>query len=204
MVYIDPQQATRKEMYKILSGSVIPRPIAFITTKSKAGVLNAAPFSFFNVASAHPPLLSVSIGRRNGEVSKDTAKNIFETKEFVIHIVDPSFVHDMNITAGEYTSDINELELTSLTTVPSKKISVAAIKEAKIRFECELFQSIPLGEEEEMTQDLIIGKVVMAYFEDEIYEDGKIIADKLQPVGRLAGSDYVELGTKFSIPRPKI
>jgi flavin reductase (DIM6/NTAB) family NADH-FMN oxidoreductase RutF len=203
MVYFDPEKQNRKENYKMLSGSVIPRPIAFVTSQNAEGVVNAAPFSFFNVVTAKPPLISICIGRRKGETSKDTAKNILENKQFVVHIVDPSYMEEMNQSAAEYPSHVSEVEETGLTTVESKRVKVPSIKEAKIRMECELFKSIPFGDDEEVTTDMIVGKVVMMYIEDEIYEDGKIIASKLSPVGRLAGSNYTELGDIISLSRPK-
>src|SRR5690625_289867 len=111
MISINPNEKTERENYKILTGSVIPRPIAFITTLSEDGVVNAAPFSYFNIVSSNPPLLSVSVQRSKGEM-KDTSRNIMRQKEFVIHIVDEDIVHNMNKTAAslarseEHTSEL--------------------------------------------------------------------------------------------------
>src|SRR5690625_730004 len=135
MISIDPNVKTARENYKILIGSVIPRPIAFVTTLSEDGVLNAAPFSFFNIVSSNPPMLSVSIQRSTGKM-KDTTRNILYRKEFVIHIVDENIVHDMNNTAANLPSDKSEIKLTTLTKIESSHVSVPAIKEAKIRMEC--------------------------------------------------------------------
>lgn len=203
LAFIDPSTQSRKDNYKLLSGSVIPRPIAFVTSQNEQGVLNGAPFSFFNVLTAEPPLISISVGRRNGETTKDTGKNILLNKEFVVHIVDESIIEHVNKSAAEYPSDVSEIVETGLTPVDSKKISVPGVKEAKIRMECELFQAIPLGTDEEYTTDLLIGKVVMIYVDDEVYENGKINAKSLNPVARLAGADYAKLGNGFSLTRPK-
>src|SRR5690625_7407996 len=100
MISINPNEKTERENYKILTGSVIPRPIAFITTLSEDGVLNAAPFSYFNIVSSNPPLLSISVERSEGKM-KDTTRNIMYRKEYVIHIVDKNIVHNMNKTRSE-------------------------------------------------------------------------------------------------------
>lgn len=201
MPYINPNEQTRKENYKMLSGCVIPRPIAFITTKNGEGIVNAAPFSFFNVLTAQPPLIGVSVGRRNGEVTKHTAKNILESKEFVVHIVDESFLEQVNQSAAEYPSDVSEVEETNLQLVESKKITTPGIQEAKIRMECVLNQVVTLGDEEEQTSDLIIGEVVMVYADEKVYEDGNILVDQLDPIGRLAGANYSKLGETITLTR---
>ena len=125
----------KRENYKFLIGSIIPRPIAFITTQSEDGVVNAAPFSYFNIVSANPPMISVSVQRRDG-MMKDTARNIMNTKEFVVHIVDQGILRDVNETAAELDMDESEITRTHFTLVSSDKISVPAVNEAKIRFEC--------------------------------------------------------------------
>jgi len=154
MIKIDPKEKSGKDNYKLLSGSVIPRPIAFVTSQNKEGVVNAAPFSFFNVVTASPPLISVSVGRRDGETVKHTAQNIIENEEFVVHIVDESYMEDMNQTAGSYDKDVSEIEHTGLNLVGSQMVEVPN-------------------------------------------------AETLDPIGRLAGSDYARLGKQISIPRPK-
>jgi len=204
MVYIDPNQQSSKENYRLLSSIVIPRPIAFVTSKNKDGVINAAPFSFFNVLTSRPPLISISIGRRNGKTVKDTAKNIMESKEFVVHIVDPSLVHEMNQTSAEYPSNVSEIEEVGLSLVDSQKVSVPSIKETKVRMECVLHQSIPIGNDEEYSCDLIIGKVVMFHLENELYQNGNGIEEKIAPLCRLGGANYAELGKIFKVPRPTL
>ena len=136
---------SERENYKFLIGSIIPRPIAFITTQSEDGVVNAAPFSYFNIVSANPPMISVSVQRRDG-MMKDTARNIMNTKEFVVHIVDQGILRDVNETAAELDMDESEITRTNFTLVSSDKISVPAVNEAKIRFECILEQAVQLGD----------------------------------------------------------
>ncbi|USK68654.1 flavin reductase family protein [Peribacillus asahii] len=202
MISITPESMSERENYKFLTGSIIPRPIAFVTTQSDEGVVNAAPFSYFNIVSANPPLISVSVQRKNGAM-KDTARNALKLKEFVVHIVDEDIVADVNETAAELPADESELSRTNFTLVKSERIAVPAVKEAKIRFECKLEEAIPLGGQSgEVGCDLLIGKIVCYHIEPSLYQAGRINAEALQPVARLAGNYYSKLGQTFEIKRP--
>lgn len=198
MLSIDPSSNTERENYKLLIGSIIPRPIAFVTTLSHTGVLNGAPFSYFNIVSANPPMVSVSIQRSGGK-QKDTARNILEMKEFVIHIVDEDNVNKINETAASLPPEQSEVNLAKLSPVPSTEISVPGVRESKIRMECLLEQVIEVGG----TTDLIIGRIVQFHIEEGIYEQGKIDPRGLGAVSRLAGNDYAKIGETFTIERPK-
>src|SRR3954465_15989793 len=123
MLSIDPASLSERENYKFLIGSIIPRPIAFVTSVSKDGVLNGAPFSYFNIVSSNPPMISLSIQRSSGR-QKDTVRNIFESKEFVVHIVDEQNVDKINKTAANLPPDESEIDLANLTPGKSAKISV--------------------------------------------------------------------------------
>jgi len=199
---IDPSKNTETENYKLMIGSVIPRPIAFVTSLAKDGTLNGAPFSYFNIASSKPPMISVAVIRK-GTGQKDTARNIIETKEFVVHIVDESIVEKVNNTAASLPPDQSEIELVNFTEVESTKISVPGIKEAKIRMECILEHHLILGDKDAPSSDLIIGRVVHFHFDEDVYENGKINRDSLAAVSRLAGHNYAKIGEVFEIVRPK-
>ncbi|WP_042455507.1 flavin reductase family protein [Neobacillus dielmonensis] len=201
MKSIDPSVQSDRDNYKLLIGSIIPRPIAFVTSMSNEGIINGAPFSYFNVVSSNPPLVSLSISRSNGR-QKDTARNILTEKEFVIHIVDEHNVEKVNQTAASLPPDESEVELVDFTPAPSLKISVPGIKEAKIRMECILERSLELGGEVPSC-DFIIGKVVQIHIDESIYQDGKVDPRGLAAVGRLAGHDYAKIGEIFTIERPK-
>ncbi|MCM3790271.1 flavin reductase family protein [Domibacillus indicus] len=201
MLSIDPSANTERENYKFLIGSIIPRPIAFVTSMSKEGTLNGAPFSYFNIVSSNPPMISLAIQRNQGE-RKDTARNIVESKEFVVHIVDEQNVEKVNETAANLSPEESEIERAQLTPVESVKISVPGVKEAKIRMECLLEQSLELGGSDAPGCDLIIGKVVQFHIAEEIYENGRINPDGLGAVSRLAGNDYAKIGEIFTIDRP--
>jgi flavin reductase (DIM6/NTAB) family NADH-FMN oxidoreductase RutF len=202
LLSIDPASLSERENYKFLIGSIIPRPIAFVTSISKDGVLNGAPFSYFNIVSSNPPMISVSIQRSGGK-QKDTARNIIESKEFVIHIVDEQNVEAINKTAASLPSNQSEIELANLTPVESVKISVPGIKEAKIRMECLVEHSLVLGGLDSPGCDLIIGKVVQFHIDEAIYENGRIDPSGLAAVSRLAGNYYAKIGEVFEIERPK-
>jgi flavin reductase (DIM6/NTAB) family NADH-FMN oxidoreductase RutF len=202
MISIDPAAQTDLENYKLLIGSVVPRPIAFVTTLSKEGVLNAAPFSYFSIVANQPPLLSVSVQRKQG-VMKDTARNAIDAGAFVIHITDEFIIDKVNQTAANLPSSESEVAMAGLTPVASDMIAVPGVAEAKIRMECMLEHAIPLGGSEgDPACDLLIGRVVRFHIADEVYEQGHINPVKLGPISRMAGSSYSKLGEQFSIARP--
>lgn len=202
MYAINPNELTERDNYKFLIGSIIPRPIAFITSMSKDGVVNAAPFSFFNIVSSNPPMISVSIQRKQGEM-KDTARNIKANLQFVVHIVDADNVEKVNGTAANLAPEESEVEKVGLTLIDSTTIRVPGVKEAKIRIECELETALELGGVGESKGcDLIIGKVTHYHIEESIYEDGRINPEGLAAISRLAGNDYAKIGEQFTIERP--
>lgn len=198
MVSINPKLQSERENYKLLTGSIVPRPIAFVTTQSEEGVVNGAPFSYFNIVSANPPMVSLAVQRKNGQL-KDTARNILAAKEFVVHIVDEQNVAQVNETAASLPPSESEIELAGMTTVLSEVVNVPGVQEAKIRMECVLEHHLEPGK----GSDLFIGKVVQFHIADDLYEEGKINIEKLQAVSRLAGAYYATVGRIFSIERPE-
>lgn len=201
MISIDPKQNTERGNYKLLIGSVIPRPIAFVTTQSESGIVNGAPFSYFNIVSSNPPMVSLAIQRPTDKL-KDTARNIYANREFVVHIVDGENVSKINETAASLPPSESEITAANLTLVPSSEISVPAIKESKVRMECRLVQAIPLGGDGPGS-DLFIGEVVRFHVDEAIYENGRIDPRGLNAVSRLAGANYAAIGDIFEIARPK-
>lgn len=196
MIAIDPQQQTERDNYKLLIGSIIPRPIAFVTSLSAEGVLNGAPFSYFTIVSSNPPMISLAVQRRAG-APKDTANNILEAQEFVVHIVDRDNVEAINQTAATLPPEQSEISAAGLTPVDSLRIKVPGIREAKIRMECTLERHIDLP-----GTDLFIGQVVQFHIEDDLYNQGRIDPLKLGAVSRLAGNNYAAIGDIFTIERP--
>ncbi|QOS99162.1 flavin reductase family protein [Brevibacterium sp. JNUCC-42] len=190
----------RQEKYKLLIGGIIPRPIAWVTSHNQSGLVNAAPFSYFNVACIDPMMISISVSRKPGQVMKDTARNISEIGEFVINMVDVHNVAFVNETSADFPADQSEVEALKLDVLPSKAVKVPRLALSRIHFECKLHQIVTLGEP--AASDLIIGEVVHVHIDDDIYFSGKIDADKFAPVSRLAGHTYATLGDMFDHPRP--
>lgn len=201
MIKIDPNKNTERENYKLLIGTIIPRPIAFVTTLNEEGLVNGAPFSYFSIVSSNPPMISLSIQRRNGEM-KDTARNILRDKEFVVHGVDVENVKEINETAASLPSFESEISLTKLTLVESDLVKVPGVIESKVRMECRLEKAIPLGDEDHVGADLIIGRILKYHIDESVYEDGRINQDKLEPMSRLAGINYARIGEILSMERP--
>lgn len=205
MIHYKAEQLSKKQQYKFVSGSVIPRPIAWVTSLSKDGsVVNAAPFSFFSAASNELPLLTVAILRKDGAI-KDTARNIIDQKEAVIHIVDQSVVEEMNQTSAPLSPDESEIDQTGLTLVDSVTVKVPSIVEAKIRFEGVLHQYVPIkNENEEIVTDFFFIRVTDFFFDEKVFDQEKeyILNDQLNPVARLAGNQYATLNEEFTIVRP--
>ncbi|MEG9295004.1 flavin reductase family protein [Mangrovibacillus sp. Mu-81] len=202
MLSINPDSLSERDNYKLLIGSIIPRPIAFVTSLSADNILNGAPFSYFNIVSSNPPMISLSIQRVNGR-QKDTSRNILQHKEFVVHIVDEQNVEQVNKTAANLPSNQSEIQFAGLTPVKSTKLSVPGVKEAKIRMECVLEHSLVLGDHAAPGCDFIIGKIIQFHIDDEIYQNGRIDPRGLGAISRLAGHDYAKIGEIFTKDRPK-
>jgi flavin reductase (DIM6/NTAB) family NADH-FMN oxidoreductase RutF len=184
------------QLNKFLTGSVIPRPIALITSISASGVINAAPFSHFNLVSTSPPLVSVSI-RDDGEGMKDTARNIFANREFVVHIVSEDWLFQANETSLSLPPEESEVGYASLSPVASTVVSVPGLREARIRLECvyEAHLDCP-------TAKLIVGRVVALHFADNVLRDGKIEIGNLDVVSRVAGANYALIGKIIPMGKP--
>lgn len=200
---IDPATLGERDAYKLMIGGIIPRPIAWVTTMTAAGTVNAAPFSYFNIVTSNPPMISVSVQRKAG-VMKDTARNAADNGEFVVHIADERNVAAMNATAANLGPEESEVALAGLTLTASESVRVPGLAEAAYRMECKVEHILPLGGNGESPAcDLLIGRVVRFHISEDIYDGaGHIAADELKPVSRLAGTNYAKLGAIFSIDRP--
>ncbi|MGT2744492.1 flavin reductase family protein [Streptococcus phocae subsp. phocae] len=202
MLSIEQSQLTPKEEYKILIGTVIPRPIAFVSTLSKEGHLNLAPFSFYNIVSYNPPVVSVSIQRKDG-VMKDSARNILRQGEAVIHSVSSDNLEMVNQAAKALPENESELPLTGMTAVASSKIQTPGVLEAKTRFETKLYDHIPITDDQgQVVADLMLLRVVHYHMDDAVYQNTYVLPDILDPMSRLAGQDYASLGELTRLERP--
>ncbi|KON88632.1 hypothetical protein AF332_18685 [Sporosarcina globispora] len=187
---LNPASLEWKDAYKLLVGSILPRPIAFVTSMDTDGNVNAAPFSFFTAICADPMLICFSPMRKGTDGSKkDTLANIEATKEFVINIVSEDFMEKMNICASDYPAGTDELVPAGLSKEKSAAVKPPRVKESKVHFECSLQQVLHFGEHAG-SGSLVIGKVEHVHVAEELYENGRINSEKLKPVGRMAGHIY--------------
>ena len=198
----DPDKQSFKDNHRLMIGSIVPRPIAFVSTKSKNGILNLAPFSYFNGVCSNPPTIMFAPARRGYDgLTKDTLNNIRDTKEFVVNIVSEEIVEPMVACATDFENEVNEFEVSGLTPVDSVKVAPPCVKESKVSFECRLQTIVPVGEAEPGGGFVVIGNIVMFHVDDDVYRDGRIDLDALKPVGRLAGNNYSRINDVFTVVR---
>ncbi|MCH9660761.1 MAG: flavin reductase family protein [Bacteroidetes bacterium] len=191
MLSIDPQAITTPELHGYLLGAVAPRPICFASTVDADGNVNLAPYSFFNVFSANPPVMIFSPARRvRGNTTKHTLENVLETREVVINIVSHSMVQQMSLSSTEYDKGVNEFVKAGFTEIPSERITPPRVLEAPVQFECKVNDVIALGEEGG-AGNLVIAEVVQLHVNEDILDaDGKIDPLKIDTVSRLGGNWY--------------
>ena len=195
---IDPTTTSVQDFYHYLTGTVAPRPIAFVSSLDKDGVPNLAPFSYFNVFSASPPLLAFAPGN-----SKHTLANIKETKECVVNMVNFDIVQQMNVASGEYPKGVNEFIKAGLTPIESMVVKPFRIKESPVQMECVVEQIIPLKTQKAAdTTTMIVCRVVKMHLAENILDaKGRIDAAKIDLMGRLGGLDYARCnGNLVSLP----
>lgn len=199
---IDPQTLSHQDRYKLLNGSVVPRPIAFVSTMSAQGELNLAPFSFFNVVGSNPMSVVFSVMRRGPEAQKkDTLVNIEETGEYVVNVVTEALAERMNQTSADFPHGIDEFAEAGLTPTASVIVKPPRVAESPINMECKLIQTVEVGSGPGGAT-LIIGEVVRFHVWDDLYHEGRIDPDKLAAVGRMAGASYTRTRDRFDLVRP--
>lgn len=200
---IDPTTLEQRNLYKLLIGCVVPRPIAWISTQDAQGRLNLAPYSFFNAIGANPPALMFSANYSAARASlKDTLQNILASGEFVVNVVTEAVAEAMNLTSGEYGADVDEFELAKLTPAPSTIVQPPRVAESPVNFECELHRAVPIGDGPGHST-VVIGLIKHIHIRDDLIDaQGRIDIHRLQPVGRLAGNEYCYVREIFEMQRP--
>ncbi|NJN15920.1 MAG: flavin reductase family protein [Oscillochloris sp.] len=198
---INPQTLDQREVYKLLIGCVVPRPIAWVSTSDEAGNYNLAPYSFFNAAGSNPPTLTIAINYSAAKSGrKDTLHNILTLGEFVINIVSEETAAAMNETSADVPADVDEFALAGLTPAPSRAVRPPRVAESPVSFECTLHTSVPVGEGPG-SSTIVIGIVRHIYLRDDLLnERGYVQIDRLRPIGRLAGSAYCRISDIFDMP----
>ena len=176
--------------YKILTGCVVPRPIAWVTTENAAGGVNLAPFSAFTFVSSLPPMLGFNVGRRGSE-TKDTSRNIHAHGEYVVNIGDESMIEAIHLSAVEHPPEISETEHLGLRTIPSTLVRPQRLADAPISMEGRLHQILQFGT---TGSEFFVGEVLLFHIRDDIIQAGKVDTAKLRPACRLGGPNYATLG----------
>jgi flavin reductase (DIM6/NTAB) family NADH-FMN oxidoreductase RutF len=193
----DPAATDERAVYRLLIGSVVPRPIGWASTVSAGGVANLAPFSFFTVVCVAPPMVSLTVMRKADGSEKHTLKNVRATGEFCCNVVTRPVWQQMVDSANGFPEDDSEFAETGLTPIQSVKVKPPRVKEVPIHLECKLHQVLELGPKR---QALVIGEVVHIHVDPACMTDGYIDMRKLDPVGRLNGFFYTTLGEILERP----
>ena len=195
---ISADTLSNQQMYKLMTGSIVPRPIAWVSTRSKAGTTNLAPFSYFNAVSADPPVLLFSAGMHDVGRPKDTLRNIEETDEFVVNIVTEAVAEAMNLSSAAAPFGVSEFDFAGVTQAASTTVSAPRLLERPINFECRFLDLYRIG-----SNSVIFGRITHIQVRDDVLlSDFKIDARKLRPIGRLAGSSYTRVRDLFDLERP--
>lgn len=200
---IDPKEQSSKDSYKLIIGSILPRPIALVSTISKDGIRNLAPFSFFMGVCSRPPTIAFAPAVRASDAKeKDTLNNIRNTGEFGVNIVSEDFAEKMVKTATEFPPEVDEYTESGLTPVQSKIIRPPLVQEARVRYECKLDRIVQVGDGLPGSGYIVLGEIVMFHVDENLFSEGRIDVQKLKAVGRMAGRDgYCRTGDLFEIER---
>jgi flavin reductase (DIM6/NTAB) family NADH-FMN oxidoreductase RutF len=205
-VEFDPAGLSASHRYRLLISMIVPRPIAFVSTRSTEGLANLAPFSFFMGVSGEPPLIALSISTRKGE-AKDTSRNILETGEFVVNAATEDLAAAVNAASGDWPFETDEFALTGLTPAPCVKVRAPRVSEAAFSLECRRHTVVPLGAAPSDTH-LMVGEVVWMHVREDVLEPagaGPLVdAALLRPIARLGKNLYTRLGPTFALDRPKV
>jgi len=198
---LDLNTADKKERYKLLLSSILPRPIALVTTQDDQGRVNAAPFSFFNIMASTPAIVVLGIDSKSPGVPKDTVRNMELTKEFVINMVSEDIVEKMSLCSTPLPAGEDELKFSGLTAAPSIQVKPPRIAESPINMECRIVEILDIGHD----RNIVIGNIVHYHIDDQFYDaqNGYVLVEKLGLVARMHGkSFYLRSHDIFEIDRP--
>ena len=195
---IEASSLDRIATYKLMTGAIVPRPVAWVTTRSTGGVVNAAPYSAYTLISPDPPLVVFHSSRRNGD--KDSARNIRTTGEFVVNVADEDLLVQMHNCSAVLPPDMSEPAEFGIELAPSVTVAPPRIKASPVCFECKLVQMTDVGNE---PHTVIMGQIVHFYVADRVYQNGRIDQAKLRPVARIGGPTYARLGELIHLPAPE-
>ena len=188
----DPAVTAPRDLYRAMIASICPRPIAFVTSLSRSGVVNLAPFSFFNGVTSDPPVVSIAVARKRDGTKKDTWRNAEETGEFVVNAVIPDLMDAVITGARELPPEVSELELSKEATEPSVRVRPPRLARSPLHFECALLKVVEVED-----VGLLLGRVLLLHARDEVLTDGLPDPRKITFVGRLGGDLYCRVNDLF-------
>lgn len=204
---LDPEQLQPVDRYKLLVGCIVPRPIAFVSTQSREGELNLAPFSFFNGVGSNPMSLLFCPANKPDGTDKDTTRNLLPEREggigqFVVNVATEAYAKQMAATAEELPFGESEFALAGLTPAPSARVAPPRVAESPVAFECETTEVIRTNPGAPGGGNVVIGRVVWVHAEDGLIDDRhRVDADQLKAIGRMAGMAYCTTRDRFDLPR---
>jgi flavin reductase (DIM6/NTAB) family NADH-FMN oxidoreductase RutF len=202
-VNLDPMSLPVRDRYLLLISTILPRPIAWVSTVSPDGVPNLAPFSFFTGIAANPlSLCFAPVNDRTGR-KKDTLVNVEATKQFVVNLASESNAEKMNQTSASYPYGVSEFEKAGVTPLPSLKVKPPRVKESLVSMECELIQVVTLADGP-LGGNLVIGRLVHFHCDDSVWNGGRIRHQDLKNIGRMEGAWYARTQDAFELPRPEL
>lgn len=206
MLTIDPAQQTTRDIYKLMTGIIVPRPVALVSTMDRNGVANVAPFSFFTgVGSVPPTLLFCPVLRHdagNLPARKDSLRNVEETGEFVVNVVSEAISTATNATAAEVPPEIDEFQLAGLTPIPSEAVKPPRVAESPAQMECKLLQVIYTAQQTGAGV-IVLGEIVRFHLREDLFDNFRIDPTGLDAVGRMAGNTWVRTQDRIDLVRPK-
>jgi flavin reductase (DIM6/NTAB) family NADH-FMN oxidoreductase RutF len=201
----DPARASSRETYYTMISTIVPRPIAWVSTVDPAGRPNLAPFSFFMGITSRPPTLALAIGNKADGGPKDTARNAIDTGELVVNVVPVALAEAMVLTSGEYAHGESEFDLAHVETVASERVRPPRVAHSPVHFECTLHRVVELEDAGRVTSRLIIARIELVHVDDAVLDPaGRVDPRRLDPLARLGGSDYATLGELQRHSRPKV
>jgi len=204
----DPASESVQNIYKLMIGVIVPRPIAFVSSIDGNGIRNLAPFSYYTAVSADPPVVLFCPSVRKDDPArglaahKDTLRNIIETREFVINVVTEELAERMNRTSAQVPPEIDEFELAGLTSIPSELIKPPRVAESPVQMECRLHQIVEVSDRP-AGGSVVLGEVLRFHVREDLFENFRIHPDRLAAIGRMGGPTYVRTHDRFDLERPR-
>jgi flavin reductase (DIM6/NTAB) family NADH-FMN oxidoreductase RutF len=201
---IDPQSLSKKDVHHLLVDSVLPRPIAWVSTLDKFGRSNLAPYSTFCLMSSRPAILGFGISNTREGKKKDTLLNIEDTKEFVVNIVNEDLAEAMNLTSAYFPWGVSEFKEVKLNPEKADIVNASMVTESPIRMECRMLKILRFGKRSDVSF-FVVGEILLIHIKDGLYVDGNIDPSQIKAVGRLGGGRnlYCRTGDVFELKRPE-